>query len=87
MALMMRVKPKWWNGFWRTVIDGFSEQHLCTLHSGGRQHVCGEPVDGISIEDGTDTSNDLVNLSNDSMSTRGKALTDRAMSLDIQLCT
>ena len=45
------------------------------------------PVDGISIEDGTDTSNDLVNLSNDSMSTRGKAFTDRAMLLDIQSCT
>ena len=42
---------------------------------------------GISIEDGTDTSNDLVNLSNDSMSTRGKAFTDRAMLLDIQSCT
>ena len=30
---------------------------------------------------------DLVNLSNDSMSTRGKAFTGRAMSLDIQLGT
>ena len=54
------------------MIDGFSEQDLCTLPSGGRQHVCGVPVDGISIEDGTDTSTDLVNLSNDSTSTRGK---------------
>ena len=50
-------------------------------------YVLTQLVDGISIEDGTDTSNDLVNLSNDIMSTRGKAFTDRAMLLDIQSCT
>ena len=63
---------------------------MCSVNSTSalsRQHVCGVPVDGISIEDGTDTSNDLVNLSNDIMSTRGKAFTDRAMLLDIQSCT
>ena len=62
----------------------FSETALLHSPSGGRQYVCGELVDGISIEDGTDTSNDLVNLSNDSMSTRGKAFTDRSKSLNIQ---
>ena len=45
------------------------------------------PVDGISIEDGRDTSTDLLNLSNDNMSTRGEAFTDRAMLLDFQSCT
>ena len=82
-ALMMRVKPETADGFWRT----FDVQKTAPLlsPSGGRQYVCGESVDGTSIEDGTDTSKDLVNLSNDSMSTRGKALTDRAKSLDIQL--
>ena len=60
---------------------------FCMGHVLGRQRVCGVPVDGISTEDGTDTSNDLVNLSNDSMSTRGKAFTDSAMLLDIQSCT
>ena len=69
------------------MVDGFSEQHLCTLPQVADSSVCGVPVDGISIEDGTDTSNDLVNLSKDIMSTRGKAFTDRAMLLDIQSCT
>ena len=83
MALMMRVKPETADGFWGT----FDVQKTAPLlsPSGGRQYVCGESVDGTSIEDETDTSKDLVNLSNDSMSTRGKAFTDRAKSLDIQL--
>ena len=69
------------------MIDGFSEQHLCTLPqvADSVSAVCRSM--GFSIEDGTDTSNDLVNLSNDSMSTRGKAFTDSAMLLDIQSCT
>ena len=83
MALMMRVKPETADGFWGT----FDVQKTAPLlsPSGGRQYVCGESVDGTSIEDETDTSKDLMNLSNDSMSTRGKAFTDRAKSLDIQL--
>ena len=63
----------------------FSKQLLCTLPQVADSMSVVKSVDGISIEDGTDTSKDLVNLSNDSMSTRGKAFTDRAKSLDIQL--
>ena len=64
---------------------------MCSVNSTSalslRWQTCGVPVDGISIEDGRDTSTDLVNLSNDSMSMRGKAFTDRAMLLDFQSCT
>ena len=84
MALMMRVKPETAEWLLENNELMFSEQLLCTLLR-WQQYICGEPVDGISIEDGADTSHDLLNLSNDSMSTRGKALTDRAKSLDIQL--
>ena len=79
-----------WAWGWRSLeFNGWCGQQTVLLHSltGGRRWICGVPVDGISIEDGTDTSTDLVNLSNDSMSTRGKAFTDRAMLLDIQSCT
>ena len=56
------------------MINGFSEQHLCTLPQVADSMSAGVPIDGISIEDGTDTSTDLVNLSNDSMSTRGESV-------------
>ena len=70
------------------MIDGFSEQHLCTLPQVADSMSCGEPVDGIfRSKTETDTSNDLVNLSNGQHVLHvGKAFTDRAMLLDIQSC-
>ena len=68
------------------MVDVFSEQHLCTLPqvADSMSAVC----QSMGFRSKTEqTSNDLVNLSNDSMSTRGKAFTDRAMLLDIQSCT
>ena len=81
---MMRVKPE--TVEWLLETKGvFSEQYLCILPqvADSMSAVCRSM--GFRSKNGTDTSTDLVNLSNDSMSTRGKAFTDRAKSLDIQL--